>query len=138
TTFEAGKGKVVREGKDVTVFACGIMVGQAMEAAENLAKRGIDVEIIDLFSIKPIDAELILKSAAKTKTVVTAEEHNIIGGLGSAVAEVLAAGNARVPVEFVGLQDTHAECGKYSELLCKYGLDVDSIELGVEAALKKK
>lgn len=138
TTFEAGKGKVVREGKDVTIFACGIMVGQSMEVAENLAKKGIECEVIDLFSIKPIDAELILKSAAKTGAVVTAEEHSIIGGLGGAVSEVLAAGNAKVPVEFVGLKDTHAECGKYGELLCKYGLDVDSIELGVEAVLKKK
>jgi transketolase len=136
--FVPGKGNIVREGKDATVFACGMMVGLAMEAAENLAKKGIEIRIVDLFSIKPIDVELILASAAKTGAVVTAEEHSVIGGLGSAVAEVLATGNACVPVEFVGLQDVHAECGKYADLLCKYGLDADSIELGVEAVLKRK
>lgn len=136
--FEAGKGNVVRDGDDVTIFACGIMVGNAMAAAENLAKKGIECRVVDLFSIKPIDADLIVESAKKTGAVVTAEEHNIIGGLGSAVAEVLVSRMSCVPVEFIGLDDTHAECGPYPELLCKYGLDSDSIELGVERVLARK
>ena len=138
TSFAAGKGKIVRDGADASVLACGSMVGYAMAAAGNLAKKGIEIRIVDLFSIKPIDAGLIMQSAAKTGAIVTAEEHNIHGGLGSAVAEVLAAGNARVPVEFVGLKDTHAESGRYADLLCKYALDADSIERGVEAVLMKR
>lgn len=138
TAFTPGKGKIVREGNDVSIFACGIMVSHAMEAALNLARRGIEVEIVDLFSIKPIDTGTVLSSAAKTGAVVTAEEHSIIGGLGSAVAEVLATGNACVPAEFIGLLDVHAECGRYSELLSKYSLDAVGIERGVDAVLKKK
>ena len=137
-TFEPGKGKIVREGTDACVFACGGMVGYALEAAQNLAARGISIRIVDLFSIKPLDASLVLQSAALTGAVVTAEEHNIHGGLGSAIAEVLAAGHAGVPVSFVGVQDTHAESGSYADLLNKYGLDVAGIERAVETVLMKK
>lgn len=136
--FEAGKGNVIRDGNDVTIAACGIMVGHAVQAAESLAKKGIECRIIDLFSIKPIDAQLIIESAKKTGAFVTAEEHTIVGGLGSAVAEVMTANMSCVPIEFVGIKDKHAECGQYGELLCKYGLDADSIELAVEAVLKRK
>lgn len=137
-TFEPGKGKIVREGSDACVFACGGMVGHALEAAQHLAARGISIRIVDLFSLKPIDADLILQSAAQTGAVVTVEEHNVHGGLGSAVAEVLAVGQAGVPVTFVGVQDTHAESGSYADLLRKYGLDVAGIERAVEAIMLKK
>jgi len=138
TKFEVGKGKVIREGKDATIIACGVMVGQAVAAAEELAKKGIEVRVVDMFCIKPIDSEIILESAAKTGAIVTAEEHNIIGGLGSAVAEVLTSGGAKVVQEFVGLKDRHAECGAYSELLSEYGLDVPAIVSAVEKAISRK
>ncbi len=138
TKFETGKGKVIRDGKDATIIACGVMVGQAVEAAEVLAKKGINVRVVDMFCIKPIDRELILESAAKTGAIVTAEEHSIIGGLGGAVAEVLTSGGAKAVQEFIGLQDQHAECGPYNALLQKYGLDVSSIAAAVEKAISKK
>ncbi|WRS28874.1 transketolase C-terminal domain-containing protein [Oscillospiraceae bacterium MB08-C2-2] len=138
TKFETGKGMILREGKDATIIACGVMVGQAVAAAEELAKKGIEVRVVDMFSIKPIDRELILESAAKTGAIVTAEEHNIIGGLGGAVAEVLSAGGANAVQEFIGLQDLHAECGSYNELLTKYGLDVPAVIAAVEKAIARK
>lgn len=138
TKFETGKGLIIREGKDATIIACGVMVGQAVDAAEVLAKKGIDVRVIDMFCIKPIDRELILESAAKTGAIVTAEEHSIIGGLGGAVAEVLTSGGAKAAQEFVGLNDRHAECGPYTELLEKYGLDVPTLVAAVEKAILKK
>lgn len=138
TIFETGKGMVVRDGTDATIIACGVMVGQAVAAAEELAKKGVQVRVVDMFSIKPIDKELILESAAKTGAIVTAEEHNIIGGLGGAVAEVLTAGGAKVAQEFVGLDDCHAECGAYLELLEKYGLDVAAVVAAVEKAIVRK
>lgn len=138
TKFETGRGKVICEGKDATIIACGVMVGQAVEAAKNLAKKGIKVRVVDMFCIKPIDKELILESAAKTGAIVTAEEHNVIGGLGGAVAEVLTAGKAMVVQEFIGLQDCHAECGAYSDLFKIYGLDVPAIEAAALRAISKK
>lgn len=138
TMFEPGKGKVVREGSDACVLACGGMVGYALEAAKRLASRGISIRVVDLFSIKPLDNDLILRSAAQTGAIVTAEEHNVHGGLGSAVAEVLASGRSGVPVKFVGIRDTHAESGPYADLLRKYGLDVTSIEHAVEAVVQAK
>jgi transketolase len=127
TKFEDGKGKTLREGKDVTSVGCGIMVGFALEAAKILASEGIDAKVVDMFTIKPLDADLLLESARSTGAVVTAEEHSVIGGLGGAVAEVLALGQACVPVGFVGLADCHAECGSYKELLSKYRLDVPAV-----------
>ena len=138
TMFEPGKGKVVREGSDACVLACGGMVGYALEAAKRLASRGISIRVVDLFSIKPLDNDLILRSAAQTGAIVTAEEHNVHGGLGSAVAEVLASGRSGVPVTFVGIRDTHAESGPYADLLRKYGLDVTGIEQAVEAVVQAK
>ncbi|MEM1485384.1 transketolase C-terminal domain-containing protein [Oscillospiraceae bacterium PP1C4] len=138
TKFETGKGKVIREGKDATIIACGVMVGQAVAAAEELAKKGIEVRVVDMFCIKPIDRELILESAAKTGAIITAEEHSIIGGLGGAVAEVLSSVGAQVVQEFVGLQDCHAECGDYRQLLAKYGLDVPALVSAVEKAMTRK
>ncbi len=136
--FEMGKGAIVRDGTDVTVIACGLLVHKAMEAAEELEKDGVSVRVVDMYSIKPLDAELIERCARETGAVVTAEEHNIYGGLGSAVAEVLAHAGAGVPTEFVGVRDTFTESGKYSELLAKYGIDAAGVKAAVEKVLKRK
>lgn len=138
TQFELGKGAIVREGTDVTVIACGLMVHKAIEAAEQFAQKGISVRVVDMYSIKPIDRALILKCAAETGAIVTAEEHNIYGGLGGAVSEVLAWGGAGVPTEFVGIQDTFTESGPYEQLLKKYGLDALGVAAGIEKVLARK
>lgn len=138
TEFVPGKGNVVREGADVTVIACGILVHKALEAAEQLAARGISVRVVDMYSIKPIDEELICRCAAETGAIVTAEEHGVAGGLGSAVAEVLVKSGRPVPVEMVGVQDTFTESGPYEALLAKYGLDAASVAQAVERVLTKK
>jgi len=136
--FELGKGAIVREGTDCTVIGCGILTHKAIEAAEKLAAEGISVRVVDMYSIKPIDRDLILKCAAETGAIVTAEEHSIIGGLGSAVSEVLASEGAAAPVDFVGLQDCFTESGPYNELLHKYGLDADAVYAAVKNVLKRK
>ena len=136
--FEAGKGKVVREGSDVTVVACGILVHKALEAAEKLAEDGVSVRVVDMYSIKPIDRELLIRCAKETGAIVSAEEHSVIGGLGGAVAETLAAAGACVPMSFVGVQDTFTESGPYAKLLKKYGLDADAVEKAIREALAKK
>ena len=138
TVFEAGKGHVVREGSDVTIIACGIMVSEALKAAESLARTGVQARVVDMYSIKPIDRALILESAKLTGCIVTAEEHNIIGGLGSAVAEVLTSGGAKVPQVFVGVRDTHAECGPYPKLLAKYCIDHAAILRAAQDAIAMK
>ena len=137
-SLELGRGAVVREGGDVTVIACGIMVHKALEAAEIMAQRGVSVRVVDMYSIKPIDRELIIKCAQETGAVVTAEEHNIIGGLGGAVAEVLAYAGCGAPTEFVGVRDTFTESGKYGDLLAKYGLDANGVVSGIEKVLARK
>lgn len=138
TAFEMGKGAIVRDGSDVTVIACGIMVHKAIEAAERMQEKGVSVRVVDMYSIKPIDKDLILKCAAETGAIVTAEEHSVFGGLGGAVSEVLAWGGAAAPTEFVGLQDTFTESGKYADLLHKYGVDADGVVAGIEKVLKRK
>jgi transketolase len=138
TPFQLGKGNVVREGKDVTVIACGILVHQALRAAETLARKGISVRVVDMYSIKPIDTGLICRSARETGAIVTAEEHSVCGGLGSAVAEALVTSGAPVPVEMVGVQDRFTESGPYPELLIKYGLDDRAVERAVVRVLEKK
>lgn len=138
TKFEVGRGAIVRGGSDVTVIACGLMVHKAMEAAEQLKARGVSVRVVDMYSIKPIDRELILKCAAETGAIVTAEEHNIYGGLGSAVSEVLAWAGAGVPTEFVGVKDTFTESGKYADLLREFGVDADGVAAGIERALSRR
>lgn len=138
TKFECGKGAIVRDGTDVTVIACGLLVHKAVEAAEMLAERGLSVRVVDMYSIKPIDKELILRCARETGAIVTAEEHNIFGGLGGAVSEVLAWGGAGVPTEFVGIQDTFTESAPYKELLAKYGVDANGVISGIEKVLKRK
>ena len=136
--FEDGKGKIVREGSDVTVIACGILVGFAAEAADELAKEGVSVRVVDMFCLKPIDADLVAASAKKTGAIVTAEEHSVIGGLGGAVCETLCEAGAAAPVTRVGLKDTHAECGPYKKLLGKYGLDKQAVIAAVRDVLAKK
>lgn len=135
--FELGKGAILRQGSDATIIACGITVALAMEAANILLEKGLDVEVINMASIKPIDSELIIQSARKTGAVVTAEEHSVIGGLGSAVAEVLVE-NLPVPVEMVGVRDMFGESGTPEELLEKYGITSHRIVASVERAVNRK
>lgn len=130
--FVIGKADVLIEGTDVTIIACGHMVWKSIEAAKKLEAQGISVELINMHTIKPLDAAVILKSVSKTKCVVTAEEHMINGGLGDSVAQVLTR-NLLVPQEFVGVNDTFGESGNPMELMTKYGIDTDNV---VEAALK--
>lgn len=130
--FTIGKADVLVEGNDVTIIACGHMVWKSIEAAEMLEEKGISVEVINMHTIKPLDREAVLKSVRKTKCVVTAEEHMINGGLGEAIAQVLAQ-ELPAPQEFVGVNDKFGESGTPDELMAKYGLEAPNI---VEAALK--
>ncbi len=136
-SFVIGKGNVLAEGKTVTIIANGYMVHRAMQAREILLNEGIDAEVIDMHTVKPIDSELVIRSAAKTGAVVTAEEASIIGGLGSAVAEVLAV-NKPVPMEFVGVKDVFGESGDYQQLLSKFGLDTPSIVQAAHRVIAKR
>ena len=130
--FEIGKGVVLKEGKDVTLIATGTCISGALEAAEKLAADGIDVEVINIHTIKPLDEELVLASAKKTGKVVTAEEHSIIGGLGSAVCDLL---SEKMPTKVcrIGMNDVYGESGTASGLLEKYGLDGKGIYEKVKA-----
>lgn len=130
--FVIGKAQQFSEGTDVTIFACGHLVWKAIEAGRLLEEKGISVEVINIHTIKPLDEEAVLNSIKKTKCAVTAEEHNIIGGLGDAIAQV-ASKHFPIPIEYVGTQDTFGESGTPAQLLTKYGLDVPNI---VEAAQK--
>lgn len=120
-TFEDGKGKLLRDGEDVTIIATGIMVAEALQAADILEQQGIQAAFIDMYSIKPIDADLITKYAQKTKAIVTAENHNVIGGLGSAVSEVLAE-NHPVPMYRIGVREQYGQVGKVDYLKAYYKL----------------
>ncbi len=135
--FEIGKGHVLVEGEDVTVVSNGVMTSFALLAAENLERKGVSVEVIHMPTVKPIDVELVVKSAQKTGAVVTAEEHSIIGGLGSAVAEVLVE-NYPVPMERLGTPDVFGRSGKGWELLHYFGLDEEGIEKKVKKVLERK
>jgi transketolase len=135
--FEIGKAWMVNEGKDVTIIATGHMVWEAIQAGEQLEALGIDAEIINIHTIKPIDAEAIIKSAKKTKCVVTCEEHNYLGGLGESVAQVLAS-NLPTPMEFVAVNDTFGESGTPDELMEKYGLKAKHIVAAAQKVIKRK
>ena len=124
--FQWGKGEVLRDGSDVAIIATGIMVGKALEAADTLAKEGIQAAVVNIHTIKPLDEQLIIDMAKKTGKVVTAEEATVMGGLGSAVAETLAR-NCPTKQAFVGIQDTFGESGAPADLLKKYGLTADDI-----------
>ena len=132
--FELGKGVVLREGKDVTIIATGLPVANCLEAAEKLAAEGIDAKVINIHTIKPLDEELIVAAAKETGKVVTVEEHSVIGGLGSAVCDVLCE-QAPTKVLKIGVNDTFGESGPAVELVKKYGLDADSIYEKVKAFL---
>ena len=132
--FEMGKGIVLKEGKDVTIVATGLTVPESMEAAKLLAADGIDAEVINIHTIKPLDEELIIASAKKTGTVITAEEHSIIGGLGSAVCDVLSE-KYPTPVYKIGMRDVYGESGTAGELIHKYLLDAEGIYKQVKAFL---
>ena len=133
--FEIGKGIVLKEGTDVTIFATGLCVNETIEAEKLLAADGINAEIINIHTIKPIDRELVVQSAAKTGKVVTVEEHSVIGGLGSAVCEVLCE-EAPTKVLRIGVNDTFGESGPAVELIHKYGLDAEGIYKKVKAFVK--
>jgi transketolase len=135
--FEIGKAWMVNEGTDVSIFATGHMVWKAIEAGEILAEAGINVEIINIHTIKPLDEEAVLKSVAKTRCVVTAEEHNRIGGLGDSIAQLLARNNP-VPQEYVAVNDSFGESGTPDQLMKKYGLDTEDIVKAVNKVIKRK
>ena len=135
--FELGKGVLYREGKDVTIIANGFMVHLAVEAAEMLAAEGISAEVINIHTVKPLDDALVIASASKTGAVVTAEEHSVIGGLGSAVCDTLAE-NCPVPVIKVGVQDSFGKSGKVPELLEIYGLTAKNIAESAKQDISKK
>lgn len=135
--FELGKGFVLRGGRDVTLIATGLMVQEAVKASKLLEAKGIDARVIDMHTIKPIDREIILKAASETGAIVTAEEHNILGGLGGAVSEVVAEGNP-VPVLRVGVEDKFGHSGPALQLMEKYGLTAEHIVTQAEKAVKLK
>ena len=135
--FIIGKAQVLSEGSDVSLFACGHLVWLAIEAAKLLKEKGIHADVINMHTIKPIDKEAILRSISKTGCAVTAEEHNVIGGLGDSIAQV-AASSLPVPIEMIGTQDTFGESGKPVELLKKYGLDAEHIAAAAEKAISRK
>lgn len=135
--FQIGKAQQFSEGTDVTIFACGHLVWNAIQAGVALEERGISVEVINIHTIKPLDEEAILASIRKTGCAVTAEEHNIIGGMGDAVAQV-AAKNHPIPIEYVGTKDTFGESGTPDQLLKKYGLDVPDIIAAAEKVMARK
>ena len=136
-TFEIGKGRIIRPGKDLTIVACGVEVARALDAAKLLEAKGIAARVVNMPTIKPIDVALLAQCAEETGAFVTAEDHNIHGGLGGAVAEALA-GHAPAPIEFVGLKDRFGESGEPEELAQKLGLGADSIAAAAEKVLARK
>jgi transketolase len=135
--LKIGRGFTMREGKDITIIACGIMVSAALDAADALIKEGISARVVNLHTIKPLDKELIIKCARETGAIVTAEEHSVIGGLGAAVAEVLAE-NCPTVMSRIGIKDMFGESGKPDELLVKYGLTADEIVRAARSAINRK
>ena len=135
--FEIGKAKILREGKDVTLIGTGQMVSACLEAAKELESKGIGAEVINVSTIKPLDTECLIKSVSKTGCAVTAEEHSIIGGLGSAVAEAFAEEHP-APIVRVGTKDTFGESGKAEMLMEKYGLTAKDIVKAAELSISKK
>ena len=137
TPFEIGKGLTIQDGTDITIFATGHLVWEAVEALKVLANEGHSVELINIHTIKPLDTETILKSVAKTKCVVTAEEHQVAGGMGESIAQLLAKNNP-TPIEFVAINDQFGESGKPADLMKKYGLHFTNIIDAVHKVLNRK
>ena len=138
STFTLGKANLVRDGKDVTLIGSGIMVGECLRAADLLAQEGIDARVVDMFTIKPIDREMILTCAKETGAIVTAENHNVIGGLGSAVSDVLCEEGAYVPIQKVAVQDTFGQVGPHPELMAVYHLTAEDIVKKAKLAISRK
>lgn len=136
-TFEIGKAKCLRQGKDATILAAGIEVYEALKAAEMLEQEGLDVQVLDLFTIKPLDAQAVVQAARDTGAIVTAENHNVLGGLGSAVAEVLAE-RLPTPMERIGIQDAFGQVGPIEWLMEQYGLDAEHIADAVRKVVARK
>jgi transketolase len=135
--FVIGKAQQFSEGSDVSIFACGHMVWKAIEAGRILKEKGINAEIINIHTIKPLDTDAVIASIRKTGCAVTAEEHNVLGGLGDSIAQT-AAKSFPIPIEMIGTQDTFGESGKPTELLKKYGLDTEFIVAAAEKAMARK
>ncbi len=135
--FVPGKSQILVEGSDLTIIACGALVGPAVEGAKELAQAGISARVINMASIKPIDKDAIVKAAQETGAILTAEEHNVLGGLGSAVAEVVVQ-EAPVPMAFVGVQDSFGESGTPKELMAKYGLTAKDIVVEAKKLVARK
>ena len=135
--FIVGKAQQLAKGNDVSIFACGHLVWKAIEAAKLLKEKGIHADVINIHTIKPLDQEAVIKSIQKTGCAVTAEEHNVIGGLGDSIAQV-ATKHFPIPIEMIGTQDTFGESGKPTELLKKYGLESDNIVAAVEKVISRK
>ncbi|BDX37210.1 transketolase [Tenuifilaceae bacterium CYCD] len=135
--FTIGKGQILRQGTDITIVATGNMVWEALQAAQSLKKQGVDAQVVNIHTIKPIDSDLLIQAAKKTGAVVTVEEHQVNGGMGSAVAEVLVR-NFPVPMEIIGMPDCFGESGTPLELLQKYGLNSGNIAQKVFEVYKRK
>jgi transketolase len=136
-SFEIGKGRIIREGSDLTIVACGVEVARALEAAQILAAEGMSAQVVNMATIKPIDSTLLARCALETGAIVTAEDHNIYGGLGGAVAEALAQSRP-CPIEFVGVRDTFGASGEPEELAAHFGLDAAHIADAARRVLKRK
>jgi transketolase len=137
TPFTFGKGEVFAEGTDVTVIACGVMVYEALRARERMAERGVSVRVVNLHTIKPLDTALIERCARETGALVTAEEHQVNGGLGGAVAEVVVKSHP-VPIEMVAVQDRFGQSGKPAELMAAFGLKEPNVVAAIERVLQRK
>jgi len=135
--FQIGKANLLKDGSDVTIIACGVEVYEALCAAETLKKEKISARVINLHTIKPIDRDIIIKAAKETGAIVTAEEHTVVGGMGSAVSEVLSQ-NFPVPMEFIGVKDRFGESGDPKELFKLFGLTADDIVKAAKKAISRK
>ncbi|WP_172621706.1 transketolase family protein [Chitinophaga deserti] len=135
--FQIGKAQILNEGTDITLFACGHLVWKCVEAGRILEEKGYSVELINIHTIKPLDEEAVIKSIKKTGCAVTAEEHNVLGGLGDSIAQVASRHNP-IPIEYIGTNDTFGESGTPMELLKKYGLDTPQIVAAAEKAIARK
>jgi transketolase len=137
-SFEIGKAVPLRmEGRDLTLIACGIMVGKALEAADRLAEEGVNARVLEMHTIKPVDRDAIVRAARETGAIVTVEENNVYGGLGSAVAEVLVQ-EALAPLEMVGIRDCYADTGSHDELLQRFGLTTEAVVGAARRAVSRK
>lgn len=137
-TFEFGRAKRLSFGHDAAIFAWGLSVRRALDAAELLKAEGIGVSVYDMFTIKPLDRRAVLEAAAETGAIVTVDEHSVIGGLGSAVLEVIAEEGLALPVKRVGIQDCYTESGRYNELIKRFGLDAGSIAQAARDVIERK